>query len=121
MKHLLQSTEVPKDEQEANALQGLITQYSKKIKDTKFYDPDLVNNNINKLTNFRNKLNIWEFSDFMKTKKDIMPLELKDLEEGEEIGDYYEEETGESEEKYKAIEKPILVDDMLVGIQFNFF
>ena len=47
--------------------------------------------------------------------------EREDYEAGEEIGDYYEEETGEQEGTYKAIERPILIDDKLAGLQFNFF
>jgi len=121
MKSLLSRLDAPKNESEANSLQGLITQYSKKIKDTKFYDPEIVENNINKLTNFRNKLNSWEFSEYLKVKKSIINKEIKDKEKGREIGDYYSKEAGEREEIYKAIEKPILVEGLLVGLQFNFF
>lgn len=106
---------------DARALEGLIAQYSKKSKGTDFYNPYVVENSINKLTNFRGKLNDYDYNEYIKAKKNVIEKELDDYDSGREIGDYYEEETGESEEKYDPIEKPILVNGFLVGLQINFF
>ena len=122
MKKILNETQAPKTVSEAKQLEGLIEQYSKKIKGSKFYNPHLVENSINKLTNFRDRvLSPYEYNDYISTKKDIIYDEIDDFDNGREIEDYFEIETGEPEGKYEAVEKPILVNGILVGIEFNFF
>jgi len=54
---------------DAKEYEGIIAQYSKKIKSTKFYDVELVENSINKLTNYRGKVNSYDYSDFINEKR----------------------------------------------------
>lgn len=121
MKTILNKYEAPNDINEARILEGLIAQYSKKIKSTKFYDPYIVENSINKLTNFRSKLNAYDYDEYISIKKDIIYDEINDYDNGREIRDYYEEMTGEPEEIYKSIEQVVLMDGYLIGLNFNFF
>ena len=83
MKHVLGTLESPKTEGEAKQLEALVTQYSKKIKDTKFYNPEVIENSLNKLTNFRNKVNSYEYNDFVKDKRDRIFSEILNHKEEE--------------------------------------
>jgi len=190
---------------DAKEYESLITQYTKKIKSTKFYDVEMVENSINKLTNYRNKINNYDYSFFInekrqriqgevyesrqkdnikelekslkkatvkeakKIKKEIKEIKLEirknyisetqksikrqiknkqknleskkikdevkigiagdieDLEqeladvENDTDGNLIDSEENTIEQQYKAVEKPILIDGWLMGIQFNFF
>lgn len=112
---------VPRNIAEAKELEGLISKYSKKLKFSKFYDPNIVENNINKLTNFESKLTLYKKSEYIQNKQDVIYDEIEDYESGRDIEDYFEELTGVEEENYKAVEKPILLEGLLIGIDFNFF
>jgi hypothetical protein len=126
MKKILQETEAPKNIHQAKSLEGLITQYSKKISDTKFYDEELVENSINKLTNFRNTLTEYDYSDYidyLRYRKELKNEEGYEDYTDEEWENEFEEVTGIDidTQKYKAIEKPILIDGWLIGLELNFF
>lgn len=126
MKYKLNKFPAPKNIGEAKQLEGLITQYSKKIRDRTFYDNEVVQNSINKLTNFKNTLTLYEYGDyinFLRMKESRKEQEGTEDFTDEDWEDEWEEETGSSidAQTYKAIEKPLLVDNWLVGIELNFF
>lgn len=108
MKGYLSKIESPKNDREAKELQALVTQYAKKIEKRDFFDKGLTQSVINKLNKYRKSLTLFEPTDYIGN----LEKRLQGLDEGEEI---------EQDEIYEIIEKPILVDGYLVGLQFNFF
>jgi len=121
LKKYLREYPVPRNISEAKELEGLIAKYSKKLKFSKFYDPTVVENNINKLTNFESKLTLYKKSEYIQNKQEVIYDEIDDYESGNDIEDYFEETTGVAEENYKAVEKPILLEGLLIGLDINFF
>lgn len=104
MQKVFSDTKKVFSEGQANELQALITIYDKKIKNSKFYNENSVDNAIEKLTKFRNeKLSDWDYSDYIKEK---LGMEVKE---------------SSAPEIYKAVKSPLLLEGKLVGINFNFF
>ena len=101
MKNILSKIETPKNEKEATEFQGLMNLYVKKIQGRDFYDKGLVQNVLNKLERFEKGLNIWKMNEVTKSIKDTGEVPPSKI--------------------YELVEKPVILDDELLSLEFNFF
>lgn len=144
MTKIIREYEAPKTQGQARELEGLITQYSKKISERPFYKNEVVQNSINKLTNYRRKLNKYEYSkqiEFLKNEEEKRIKKIQEIrEKNSELSDEETEEMlrqmnnewwsedhsdgdrdGQETKTYKAVEEPQLTEGFLTGLKFNFF
>lgn len=109
MKAHLGNTEL-KTVKDAKVFESLVTQYTKKIKSTKFYDVELVENSINKLTNFRNKVNNYDYSFFINEKRQRVQGEVYEKRQKDNIKELKKELKIATKNKDKKVLKNIKKD-----------
>lgn len=101
MKSILSKYETPKNDREAKEMQSLMNLYAKKIQGRNFYDAGMVQNVLNKLKKYRDTLTLWELNEVSQSIDDtgeVPPNKIYDL-----------------------VERPVLLDDELLSLEFNFF
>ncbi len=100
-KSILSKMETPNSNAQAKEMESIMNLYAKKIQGRDFYDKGLVQNIVNKLGNYKDKLNLYVPN---KITSSI-------------------EETGEvpTTEIYDLVERPVVLDDKLLSLEFLFF